>query len=58
MTDQQMAAVTRGTLLLPMSAGSIVMAYNLQGVDTGLKLTREAYGGMLSLVSRVIEIRP
>ncbi len=58
MTDQQMAAVTRGTLLLPMSAGSIVMAYNLQGVDTELKLTREAYGGMLSLVSRVIEIRP
>jgi phosphate transport system substrate-binding protein len=48
MTDQQMAAVTRGTLLLPMSAGSIVMAYNLQGVDTGLKLTREAYVGILS----------
>ncbi|HIK44325.1 MAG TPA: phosphate ABC transporter substrate-binding protein PstS [Leptolyngbyaceae cyanobacterium M65_K2018_010] len=48
MTDQQMAAVTRGTLLLPMSAGSIVMAYNLQGVDTGLKLTRDAYVGILS----------
>ncbi|MGF1568018.1 MAG: phosphate ABC transporter substrate-binding protein PstS [Nodosilinea sp.] len=43
MTDQQMAAVTRGTMLLPMSAGSIVFAYNLSGVETGLKLTRQTY---------------
>jgi len=48
MTDDQMAAVTRGTILLPMTAGSIVMAYNLQGVETGLKLTRDAYVGILS----------
>jgi phosphate transport system substrate-binding protein len=48
MTDEQMAAVTRGAILLPMTAGSIVMAYNLQGVETGLKLTREAYVGILS----------
>jgi phosphate transport system substrate-binding protein len=48
MTDEQMAAVTRGTILLPMTAGSIVMAYNLQGVESGLKLTREAYVGILS----------
>ena len=48
MTDAQMAAVTRGTLLLPMTAGSIVMAYNLTGVETGLKLTRDAYVGILS----------
>jgi phosphate transport system substrate-binding protein len=48
MTDEQMAAVTRGTILLPMTAGSIVMAYNLQGVETGLKLTRDAYVGILS----------
>jgi phosphate transport system substrate-binding protein len=48
MSDEQMAAVTRGTLLLPMTAGSIVIAYNLQGVDTGLQLTRDAYVGILS----------
>jgi len=48
MTDDQMAAVTRGTILLPMTAGSIVMAYNLAGVDTGLNLTRDAYVGILS----------
>jgi phosphate transport system substrate-binding protein len=48
MTDDQMAAVTRGTILLPMTAGSIVMAYNLSGVETGLKLTRDAYVGILS----------
>lgn len=43
MSDQQMAAVTRGTMLLPMSAGSIVFAYNLPGIESGLKLTRQAY---------------
>lgn len=48
MTDEQKTAVTRGTILLPMTAGSIVMAYNLPGVDSGLKLTREAYVGILS----------
>lgn len=48
MTDEQMAAVSRGAILLPMTAGSIVMAYNLEGVDTGLKLTRDAYVGILS----------
>lgn len=48
MTDEQKAAVARGTILLPMTAGSIVLAYNLQGVETGLKLTRDAYVGILS----------
>ncbi len=48
MTDEQMTAVTRGTLLLPMTAGSIVVAYNLQGVETGLQLTRDAYVGIFS----------
>ena len=48
MTDDQKGAVARGTILLPMTAGSIVMAYNLDGVDTGLKLTRDAYAGILA----------
>ena len=46
MTDEEMAKVSRGVLLLPMTAGSIVLAYNLPGVE-GLKLTREAYVNML-----------
>lgn len=45
MTDEEMAAVDRGTILLPVTAGSIVMAYNLPGVE-GLKLSREAYVGI------------
>lgn len=42
MTDEQVAQVGRGVLLLPMTAGSIVMAYNLPGV-TELKLPRSVY---------------
>ena len=45
MTDEQIARISRGVLLLPMTAGSIVLAYNLPGV-TDLKLTREAYVGI------------
>lgn len=42
MTDDEMAAVDRGTILLPMTAGSIVFAYNLPGVE-GLQLPRDVY---------------
>jgi len=42
MKDEEIAKVTKGVLLLPMTAGSIVLAYNLPGVE-GLKLSREAY---------------
>jgi len=42
MTDDQIAKVTRGVLLLPMTAGSIVLTYNLPDVKD-LKLSREAY---------------
>ena len=45
MTDEEMAAIDRGTILLPVTAGSIVIAYNLPGVE-GLKLSREAYVGI------------
>ncbi len=47
MTDEEMAKVDRGVILLPVTAGSIVMAYNLPGVE-GLKLTREAYVGIFN----------
>ena len=42
MTDEEMAKVPEGVQLLPMTAGEIVMAYNLKGVDS-LKLSREVY---------------
>lgn len=42
MKDEEIAKVQRGVLLLPMTAGSIVMAYNLPGVKE-LKLPRDVY---------------
>ena len=48
MRDEEMAQVPQGVLLLPMTAGSIVLAYHLPGVPEGLKLSREVYVGILS----------
>ncbi len=45
MTPEDMARVQDGVQLFPMTAGSVVMAYNLKGVDN-LKLSRKAYSGM------------
>src|ERR1700751_5770013 len=45
MTDAQIAKVKQGVVLIPATAGSIVLAYNLPGVET-LKLSREAYVGI------------
>ena len=42
MTDDEIAQVDGGVVLLPMTAGEIVLAYNLAGVD-GLKLPRDVY---------------
>ncbi len=46
MNDEQIAAIERGVILLPMTAGSIVLAYNLPGVDE-LKLSRDTYVNIL-----------
>ncbi len=46
MKDEEIEAVDRGVALLPMTAGSIVLAYNLPGV-TELKLSRQTYVDML-----------
>jgi phosphate transport system substrate-binding protein len=43
MTDAEMAEVRRGIQLLPAVAGSLVLAYNLEGLGGPLKLTREVY---------------
>src|SRR5262249_38402547 len=42
MTDEQIAQVKAGVVLLPMTAGAVVLAYNLPGVKD-LKLPRQAY---------------
>ena len=42
MTDEEIAKVDRGVQLLPMTAGEVVLAYNLKGVKT-LKLPRDVY---------------
>ena len=46
MRPEEMEQVAQGVQLLPMTAGSIVLAYNLEGVSS-LKLSREAYVGIL-----------
>ncbi len=46
MTDEEIAEVGKGVQLLPMTAGEVVLAYNLEGVED-LKLTRDAYVGIL-----------
>jgi phosphate transport system substrate-binding protein len=45
MKDEEIAKVAKGAVMLPATAGSIVIAYNLPGV-TDLKLSREAYAGI------------
>jgi phosphate transport system substrate-binding protein len=46
MTDDEISAIDKGAILLPMTAGAIVMAYNLPGVEE-LNLTRDAYTNIL-----------
>lgn len=45
MTKDEMAKVERGVVLLPMTAGKVVLAFNLEGVAE-LKLSREAYSNI------------
>ncbi|MFZ5891122.1 MAG: phosphate ABC transporter substrate-binding protein PstS [Myxococcota bacterium] len=45
MTDEEIQQAQGNVVLLPMTAGHIVLAYNLEGVK-GLKLSREAYAGI------------
>jgi phosphate transport system substrate-binding protein len=45
MKPDEIAQVDVGVQLLPMTAGAIVLTYNLEGVPE-LKLTREAYAGI------------
>jgi phosphate transport system substrate-binding protein len=46
MTDEEMGKVDRGVQLLPMTAGSIVLSYNLPDLSAPLRLSRAAYAGI------------
>jgi phosphate transport system substrate-binding protein len=43
MTDAQIATVKDGVVMLPLTAGSVVLAYNLPGGPGELRLSRQAY---------------
>ncbi len=43
MKDEEISQTKHNVVLIPATAGSIVMAYNIPGVQSGLKLTRKAY---------------
>src|SRR4051794_33622226 len=45
-TECPLPADYQGVHLLPMTAGSIVLSYNLPGVDKPIKLSRKAYLGI------------
>jgi len=45
MSDEEIAKVAKGVVMIPATAGSIVLAYNLPGVKD-IKLSRETYAGI------------
>lgn len=47
MSDDEISKAGGNVLLLPATAGTIVLAYNIPGVQGGLKLSRDAYIGIL-----------
>lgn len=47
MSDEEIEEVERGVLMLPLTAGSIVLAYNLPDVEGELKLSRDTYVDIL-----------
>ena len=46
MSDTQLAATNNDTLMVPATAGCVVLAYNLPGFNGELKLSRKAYAGI------------
>lgn len=43
MKKEEIAKVSKGAILLPMTAGSIVLAYNLPNVQNSIKLPQAVY---------------
>jgi phosphate transport system substrate-binding protein len=46
MTDEQIAQVQGGALLLPMTAGCVTLSYNIPGLEKDLRLSRRAYAAI------------
>jgi phosphate transport system substrate-binding protein len=46
MTDEEIAKVPQGVQLIPMTAGIVVLAYNVPDLGGPLHLSREAYSGI------------
>lgn len=47
MTDEQIAAAKQGAVLVPATAGLIVLTYNLPNLNGPLKLSRDTYAALL-----------
>lgn len=47
MTDEQIASAGHGAVLIPATAGLVVLAYNLPGLNGTLKLNRSTYVALL-----------
>ena len=58
MTDEQMTQVSKGALLAPATAGSVVLAYNLPNFKGELKLSRDALAGIFLGRIKVGTTRP
>ena len=48
MRDDEIASVPGGALLVPLTAGSVALAYNLPDVSAEIKLSRHTYVGMFT----------
>jgi phosphate transport system substrate-binding protein len=46
--DREAAQISRGAIMVPATAGMVVLAYNLPGVRGELRLPRDVYPGVLS----------
>jgi phosphate transport system substrate-binding protein len=46
MTDEQIAQVPGGALLLPLTAGCVTLSYNIPGFEGDLRLSRRAYAAI------------
>lgn len=47
MSDPEIAKAGDNVLMLPVTAGTVVLAYNLPGITEGLRLSREAVAGIM-----------
>jgi phosphate transport system substrate-binding protein len=48
LSDREAAQISRGAIMVPSTAGMVVLAYNLPGVRGELRLPRDVYPGVLS----------